>query len=155
MAILTQLSNFSRCHSCKRRNNWGKYNCRKCCEFYSSEFQTTHLTHKQEKRLLRKESPLELVKMYTWLRDNVFPKGYVLPANQITFSYKRNGSNGAWCKGKGFKPWAKEIRMAHNEGYDTMLHEMLHLRLPHHRKSFHQKEQELLKIYELKKNLIQ
>ena len=143
------ISEYSRCRRCLRFNHYGKFNCKKCSDFYSTEFKSAVLNYKQIRRQQRKNSPPELRKVYDWLRDNVFPEGYVKPSRKIIFTYKRNGSNGAWCNKN-----SKEIRIApHYEGlalYETMLHEMIHLRLPHHRKKFNDKENELLVILKQK-----
>lgn len=150
---ITKIPNYS-CSSCIRLKNWGKRNCKKCNAFYTSEWKTNRLSYKQEKRIEKKQSPKELIAVYDWLRENVFPAGYVLGSDRVIFSYKKNGSSGAWCKGKGFD--YKEIRIArHYQGkelYQTMLHEMLHMRLPHHRKSFKDKEKELNLILDVKYN---
>lgn len=42
----------------------------------------------------------------------------------------------------------EELEKAKEWQYETMIHEALHLRLPHHRKSFKEKEKELVAKYQ-------
>ena len=149
------------CRKCKHFKNWGKYSCKKCAWYYTSEFKSVIPTKRQLRRQMRKESPQELVKIYDWLRENVFPRNYILPSSCIVFRWsKRKG----WFSYCDKKERLIQIGLVYKEGgyelcnryelYKTMLHEMLHLRMPHHRKSFRKKEQELLKVLKQKKNQI-
>jgi hypothetical protein len=166
------------CPNCKRFKNWGKWNCKTCYRFYTDEFKTARLTYKQIRRIKKSESPTELVKMYDWLRENVFPEGYVNPSNKIVLRYTKNGSRTSRCykndkeiaitqiptskrmydfktKESYNKPLTpEELKTQEKYQWETMLHEMLHLRLPHHKKSFRNKEAELRKVLELKRSII-
>lgn len=92
-----------------------------------------------------RNSPPELREIYEWLRNNVFPYRYVLPANRIAFRWYRKSSSTSRCNKKKKMIWISEYHRTNGKKvlYETMLHEMLHLRMPHHRKSFKNKEREL------------
>jgi len=149
MAIRNEPDNYL-CGDCIRVKNWGKRNCKKCSYYYTKEHKSIREQYSKEKRkerrLARKNSPPELVEAYTFLRDKIFPPGYLLPAEKITFKWGRKGSGGGTC-------WkhSKVIRIGDcYRGYNNllslyalMIHEALHLRMPHHRKSFKRKEKEL------------
>lgn len=164
------------CDNCIRRTHWGKFNCKKCSAFYTSEFKSPR-KYRFHRTVF--DQPPELKNTYDWLRDNVFPKRYVIPSKYINFTWKRQGTGGAWCNKTNKEirfapmPTVKKIYNVGNDGhwnswswkqkspeelasqkkwlYETMLHEMIHLRLPHHKKSFRTKEKELLKVLESKK----
>ena len=138
------------CKDCRGLKNFGKYNCKKCSNFYTSEFKSCLPTYDQLQRRKRKDSPEELKKIYDWLRINIFPEGYVLPGNRIIFSYKRNGSNGAWCNKRKKEIRFSPLNYSKDYMYKTMLHEMIHLRIPNHRKRFRKKEKELLAVLKKK-----
>jgi hypothetical protein len=142
------------CQDCSRFRNWGKFNCKKCSHFYTSERKTKYLSAKQIKRIKKKNSPSILIEVYEWLRSNVFPSGYIPSSKCIIFEFGKtfNGYHSHCNKD------SKIIRIGQvHKGealYKIMIHEALHLRLPHHKKSFKEKENELYSIFENKKSLI-
>lgn len=141
------------CIRCVKLKTWGKYSCKKCHHYYTSAFRDKNkIQEKQrarEKRALRANSAPELAEAYRWLRTNVFPKGYIVPERCVLLRWQRKNSYISYCYKAGKEisiapaPIYKEDKMSL---YKIMLHEMLHLRMPHHRKSFKNKEQLLLQV---------
>lgn len=134
------------CRNCVRRSHYGKFNCKKCNYFYTSEYKSVSLSSRAVKMRARKESPKELVEAYDWLRNIVFPKGYVLPSKKITFRYFNQVNVLGTCW-KSARTIAISTSVSGQALYETMIHEMIHLRMPHHRRKFKDKERELLAVY--------
>ena len=142
MAIRKEMDSYL-CGDCIRSKNWGKRNCKKCSYYYTKEHnnggEQIRREYRRKKREARKNSPPELVDMYNFIRTQIFPEGYLPDPKRMTFRWGKKGSVVSRCW-----TWRKEIAIAPTyKGYDNglnlgliMIHEALHLRLPHHRKSF-------------------
>jgi len=147
------------CRNCSREPNWGKRNCKKCANYYTSEFKDASkiraIKDRREKREARVNSPKELIDAYNYVRDALNLQGYLPVAESITFRWKSKrattGLGTCWKDKKliavtwKYRDFADRMETYNRQNLlETMLHEALHLRMPHHKKSFKRKEQELI-----------
>jgi len=152
-----------RCTRCSRYKNFPKYSCKECLHSHTSNFSLDksydyNYLNKVRKREKRNSSDPRVVALYTNIKEKYFNGNYVPEAQFVTFQWKRGlSSGGGWCQ-----KTTKTIRLGkrYQKAFDTsgdgisyrrrfvelMIHEMLHLRLPHHRKHFKTREAELLAL---------
>ena len=90
--------------------------------------------------------------MYQRIKEKYFDGNYIPEAQFILFTWKKGKRNASWCSKD-----RKEIRIggAYKEAFNLissnkiglvkiLIHEAIHLRLPHHRKHFKEKENEIV-----------
>ncbi len=152
----------SRCRNCSRRTNFPKYSCKTCMYSLTSNFQLDKAFDSRYQRRVAKRQQIQssderLRKLYRVIKEKYFNGNYVPEPQYVTFSWKRGTRFNSWCM-----KTTKEIRMGGGykvaftetpEGEQrkrglvfTMIHEMLHLRLAHHRKHFKEREKEVLAL---------
>lgn len=141
------------CHRCRyyKEDLIPKRKCKTCSTAYTSEFKKkSEFTRRGKMKERREASDKNLATLYQRIKEKYFDGRYLPESRLVLFTWKnRRGRFGAWChKGR------KEIRVG-SEYRDCfvhktdgqhfnwqkglvmlMIHEALHLRLPHHRKSF-------------------
>jgi len=97
----------------------------------------------------RENSSPALKDIYSWLRKNVFPEGYLVPADKVIFEWTDSKKVNGFCsKSDKYILISRRLCSDPFRLYDVMINEMLHLRLNHHRKSFYNKQRELKKVLE-------
>jgi len=150
----------SMCRGCTHRKNFPKYTCKKCSHRYSSsfklakEFDSKHIK-REAKKVRISSSDERLLTLYSRIKDKYFEVSYLPDTKFVSVQWKRGStSRGGWCRKKerlikvgGLYKTAFES----SEVEDTRLiylvhlimHEAIHLRLAHHKKSFKMKEKEI------------
>lgn len=137
--------------------------CSNCKHSYTSNWKLDpEKNPKYLKRLTQKarfqESDTKLRTLYTRIKKLYFSNTYIPNAEKVFFTWKRGQSGGGWCNKK-----TKEIRIGGVYKYafikqtqetqswndskrkdlvNLMIHEAIHLRLAHHKKSFRLREKE-------------
>jgi predicted metal-dependent hydrolase len=102
-----------------------------------------------EKKERLEESDTRLRALYHRIKEKYFDGNYLPDPNHVAFHWKRGASRGGWCRksqklikigGKyravfeGSAPIESTRYLVH-----LIIHEAVHLRMAHHRKSFKQK----------------
>jgi len=153
---------FYGCAKCKRVKTFPRYSCRTCCYAFTSNFKLdVSFNSKYQQRKIREASDERLVTLYQRIKERYFDGAYVPESRLVTFAWKRshklNGSclksmklikigglyKFAFIRRTDLSPTANisAFNKARRRGLvELMIHEMLHLRLAHHKKSFKRKE---------------
>lgn len=158
------------CVKCSHRKNFPKYSCKTCLYSFTSNFQLDRAFNpkyikKYIKKAHFKESDPKLRELYNRIKAKYFDNNYIPKGREVLFTYKRGKmSRGGWCRKD-----SGEIRIGGIYRYafiyktestndmpvtlnfndvkrrgliDLLIHEAIHLRLAHHRKSFRLREKE-------------
>jgi hypothetical protein len=149
------------CGTCRSRQHYPKYSCKTCLYSFTSnfkkarEFDHAYLRRKERRERLDESVP-QLRTLYSRIKEKYFGGNYVPHPGLVSFEWKRGDlSGGGWClKRKKLIKIGKWYRLVFAGKFldrrkslvDLMIHEMIHLRLPHHRKSFKQKEKEIAEL---------
>lgn len=151
-----QTSNY--CGRCEHRKHFPKYSCKTCSVRYSSNFRLAKefdskyiLKQKKKERLEASDSGLKT--LYARIKEQYFDKGYLPDVKYVSIQWKERKTHGGTCwKGQKTIKIGKAYAEAFKEGADfqlrknlvlLMVHESVHLRLAHHRKSFYAKVREV------------
>jgi len=154
------------CRNCEKLPHFPKYSCKTCCCRYTSNYK---LAKEKDPRYLRKKekkdrldkSDQRLRMLYHRIKEKYFDGDYLPDPNHVSFQWKRGHRGGGVCW-KGLKlikigklygysfirKTESTNQMAVTDNFNDrcrddlvklMIHEAVHLRLSHHRKSFKQK----------------
>jgi len=148
----------SRCSKCVRGKNFPKYSCKTCCHAFTSNFVLDKKQgYKYQVRVAKKQklqgSDERLRTLYSRIKEKYFNGNYVPDSSIVVFTWKR----GQWSTGGVCWKSRKEIRIGgrYKVAFEEqggswrksllmlMIHEMVHLRLAHHRKTFKQRTAEI------------
>jgi len=152
------------CKTCRSFKSFPNYSCKTCLYSFSSnykqarEWDPKYIRRKQRKRLLDSSVP-ELRELYSRIKELYFDGNYVPHPDLVTFQWKRGtrGGGTCWKRIKKIKigglyrrvflgQTIPDYLLAETPEIDLvklMIHEAIHLRLAHHKKSFRMKEKEI------------
>ena len=147
----------SRCMKCSRKKNFPKYSCRICCHAFTSNFVLDKaLSYKYQVKVAKKVklqgSDEKLRTLYSRIKEKYFNGNYVPDPNIVTFTWKRgefSGGGVCWKSRKEIRIGGRYRRVFTYDAMEEkglvmlMVHEMVHLRLAHHRKNFKQRTAEI------------
>jgi len=154
------------CTQCGHRRRYPKYSCKDCAYAFTSNFKLDReFNPKCIKKARIKESDFRLRELYDRIKAKYFGDNYLPKGKEVLFTYKcGKASQGGWCNKThkeirigGIYRYAfiRKTRSAENmwcsedfndvkrrDLVDLFIHEALHLRMAHHRKSFRLREKE-------------
>lgn len=159
-----EMTLFHPCNKCQRKHRFPNYSCKTCRDAYNSNFKKDKkFDHKYQQRLARRKSDEKLRTLYTRIKEAYFGSNFIPDASKVTFEWQRRRGGICWKQSRKIRinrDYKTAFCSIPNDGIERngtlaliqhkqegltrlMIHEAIHLRLNHHRKSFRVKEQEM------------
>jgi len=161
----TEFNLHNSCRDCDHFKHYPKYSCKSCACRYTSNYRIRkELTYRYQRRMEKKARmqacDSRLRELYDRINQKCFEKGYLPNAQYVSLQWKPKKGHGGTC-------WKSLKKIAIGKSYvdafksdadnvvrrnlvELLIHEMVHLRLAHHRKTFYTKVKEAVEKVEEK-----